>query len=235
MSAIVEDVLDRTLSSRERARVQTVVTLASEFYRERYARGDDLRDDDFLAEDPSDFSQVIDGVLINAQREHELKKLPFIAHLVANLPFMPEVDSTTANWCIRTAYDLSWTQYVLLALNGEDETEFERIRISTGRGKTRSLAQWSAWGEFEDLQTKSLVTTRESIYQLWNDATPPPRMLWVPSEGGKLLIEMLSLGLVPADERDRVYGHLADGAAPLTQPWMPSPGDTNDQPSDTRR
>ncbi len=223
ISATVEDLFDRTLSARERARVETVVSLAREFYGERYMRGDNLREDDFIAGDSSDFSQTIDGVLISAQREHEAKKLRFLAHLVANLAFMPEVDSTTANWCIRTASDLSWTQYVLLALSGENELDHERVRISAGRGETHNLAEWSAWGEYENLQERTLVSTRENAYQTWANATPPPRMPWVPTTGGELLIKILSLDLMPMAERDRVYSHLAAGAASLTRRWIPQP------------
>lgn len=223
ISATVEDLFERTLSARERARVETVVSLAKAYYGERYARGDDLREDDFMTEDSSDFSQTIDGVLISAQREHEARKLPFLAHLIANLAFMPEVDSATANWCIRTASDMSWTQYVLLALSGEDESRYERVRISTGRGNAHNLAEWSTWGEFENLREKSLISTRENVYQAWADATPPPRMLWVPTRGGELLIEILSLELVPTSDRESVYSNLAGGAAPLTHRWIPQP------------
>jgi hypothetical protein len=213
ISATVEDILDRTLSARERARVETVVSLAREFYRERYERGDDLREDEFVTGDTSEFSQAIDGILISAQREHEAKKLPFLAHLVANLAFMPEVDATTANWCIRTASALSWTQYVLLALNGEDESKHDRPRISAGRGEVHNLAEWSAWGEFENLQARSLIASHKSVYQQFIDETPPPRMLWVPTAGGELLITILSVELVSTSDRDQIYRNLADGAA----------------------
>jgi hypothetical protein len=213
-SVVTEEFMTRKMSRRERFRVGTVLNAARSRYGARYTRGDDLREDDFVAGDPSFFDESVEGALIAAQRQHEEKKLGHIGCLIANLPFEATIDRVTANWCIRIAEELSWNQYILLALNGEDESAALRARVSAGPGEFRNHQQWSTWQNFISLQTLGLV---DSVNRVTGRVPAvgelPPRMLWIPTTGGRLLIELLCLETISSVARDEVYAALAGGAA----------------------
>jgi len=111
--------VSRVLAGREKARVGVVYGLAAHKIKERLDNGEKLRTDGFFEPDitgrsPAD--EIAEAVLIAAQREHEERKLPYIANLLAFVAFTPGVDRATANQMIRLAGSLSYQQFCLLAL-----------------------------------------------------------------------------------------------------------------------
>lgn len=110
---------ERVLGHREARRVLTTLELAAARVEANLAEGRALREDGFF--DPSDggrssAEEVVEGVLLAAQREHQEKKIPYYANLAANLAFEAAVDAVTADHLLRTAEELSYTQLGLLAL-----------------------------------------------------------------------------------------------------------------------
>ena len=85
--------------------------------------GQDLRSDGFFEPElgrPAKAEEVVEGVLLAAQREHEELKLVHYGYLLANIAYSDFVDLHTANWCVRKAQELSWTQFVLLGIVGDE-------------------------------------------------------------------------------------------------------------------
>jgi hypothetical protein len=116
----VREFRERVLGQREAFRVLTVAQCAKAKYEKNIMEGKQLRSDDFFLEDEatgrSSADEIIEGTFLAAQREHEERKVPYYANLVANLPFEPAVDRYTANLLLRTAQELSYRQLCLLAL-----------------------------------------------------------------------------------------------------------------------
>jgi hypothetical protein len=103
ITAIVGDIAER-LSEREKIRIGGVINYASYKIQERFKTGEKLRTDGFFELPPTRHpacaeipiierppaEEVIEGILLAVQREHEEKKLPFIGNLIANIFFLAQ-------------------------------------------------------------------------------------------------------------------------------------------------
>lgn len=110
---------ERMLGDREAVRVIDALTVAKTRIDERIAAGDVPRSDGFFdAREPnrSDAEELLEGILLAAQREYEERKVRYYGNLYANIAFEPAIDSVTANYFLREADDLSYTQIQLLGL-----------------------------------------------------------------------------------------------------------------------
>lgn len=113
------DFLHRHLSDREKARTAAVLVLTGERIKAKLAQGYELRADDFFV---AQFvgriiaDEIAEGVLLAAQREHEERKLRFLADLLTNIAFRPDIDRAQANLLIRRSEGLSYRQLSLIAV-----------------------------------------------------------------------------------------------------------------------
>ena len=117
------DFAHRQLSKRQAVRTGTALGYAAERASNRLLAGDDLRDDGFFTlqggRRPSD--EVGEAVLSAVRDESEMRKVPFLGYLLANVGFEPNVDARSAHALIRVAQDLTYTQLCLLALVARKE------------------------------------------------------------------------------------------------------------------
>ena len=96
-----------------------VYVLAAQEIKRRLDRGEHLRTDGFFERDITDRSpadEIAEAVLISAQREHEERKLPYIAKLLAFVAFEPDIDRAMANYLAKLASALTYRQYCLLEI-----------------------------------------------------------------------------------------------------------------------
>ena len=115
---LVEDFRRRALSHREVLRVDTVLTFAATKIQENIASGQQIRQDGFFTaqlDGRSAGEEILEGILISAQREYEEKKLMYYGNLLANIGFHPEISRAMANQLIRIAERLLYRQMSLLA------------------------------------------------------------------------------------------------------------------------
>src|SRR6266508_3625350 len=115
---LVDDFRSRALSRREVLRVDTVLKFAATKIQQNIANGQQIRQDTFFTEaldDRSAGEEIMEAVLLTAQREYEEKKLKYYGNLLANIAFHPEINRGTANQLIRIAERLSYRQMALLA------------------------------------------------------------------------------------------------------------------------
>ena len=109
----------RLLSPRERTRIGAVLTLAAAEIRERIEKGAIPRTDGFFDlnhSKRSDAEEVAESVLLKSQREPEEQKLPYMAHLLANISFDIEISSEMAHQITKAAEQLTYRQLCLLKL-----------------------------------------------------------------------------------------------------------------------
>ena len=95
-----QEMSSRLLGPREEQRLGYVFTLAAAEVAERINAGEQVRQDEFFSDNPSGRSEgeeVLESILMKSQREPEEKKLPYMAHLLANLAFDPEIGSHMAH------------------------------------------------------------------------------------------------------------------------------------------
>ncbi|VVB64521.1 Uncharacterised protein [uncultured archaeon] len=126
---IGNDIAERFLSDREKIRIGGVIIYAYDKIRKKWAAGEKLRDDGFF-EQPSighpacaeipiierpPAEEVIEGILLAVQREHEENKLPFVGNLLANIFFDSEIDKTQIDLLIKFAQRISFRQMCILS------------------------------------------------------------------------------------------------------------------------
>ena len=110
---------ERALGHREAVRVIDAITVAKARIDERFAAGDVPRSDGFFDAWEghwSDADELLEAVLLAAQREYQERKVRCYGNLYANIGFEPVIDSVTADSLLRDAVDMSYPQIQLLAL-----------------------------------------------------------------------------------------------------------------------
>src|SRR2546428_6759764 len=116
---IGDEIGKRFLAKRERERVGYIIIRACDKIKQNMDNGMKLRPDDFFDDNQGDRSaakEIVEGILIAAQKEYQEKKLPFYSNLLANIAFHPEIDRGQANLLIRSAERLSYRQLCILSL-----------------------------------------------------------------------------------------------------------------------
>lgn len=129
------EVAARLLGPREEARVGAAMLYAADRLKMLVEEGASIRTDGFFADDVdrSDGSEVVEGVLLAAQRDHEEKKLRFYGNLLAAIAVTPDIDVGFANLLIRYAEVLSYRQLCLLALiKDKDDYSLRDERVRDG-------------------------------------------------------------------------------------------------------
>ena len=197
---ILKDVAHRTLSRRERQRVGALYIHALDAMNVIREAGGTVRQDDFWVSTgtyTSPGQQVIEGVLIAAQREPQERKLEFMGTLLARVAFEPEITADTAAYMIRTAEELTWQQYVLLALIGRlDEFEVEGIETSTHAPEFAAWAAHKQLAELGDFSRGLILGGREQTprgFQKFATELSSYKLGW----GGDLLYQSMWLDRMP--------------------------------------
>jgi len=112
------DVRDRKLSPREQMRVGAACAFVAAEVQERLDRGERLRDDGFFTPDETDRSaaeELLEGVILECEREHEERKLRFVSNIFANAVFL-DIPAADANAVLSVAERLTYRQICLLSV-----------------------------------------------------------------------------------------------------------------------
>lgn len=118
---VARELRERILGPREELRIGTAITHAAERVRERLEAGEEVRNDGFFGRNPagrSEADEIVEGVLLAAQRSYEERKVPYHGRLLAGISFDEGVGRAEANHLLQLLEDLSYQQFVLLQLFG---------------------------------------------------------------------------------------------------------------------
>ena len=113
------EISSRLLGPREHQRVGYVFTLAASQIANRIKNGDLARQDGFFDESSdgrSDAKEVWEGILMKSQREPEERKLPYMAHLMANIAFDSTISPNMAHQLTKAAEALTYRQLCIMKL-----------------------------------------------------------------------------------------------------------------------
>ena len=203
------DHMHRQLSARERMRTAAVVRIATARTQQMLALGYEARSDGFFQGAPGNRSvaaELVEGVLISAQREHEEMKIPYLGNLLANIAFHDWISRGEANLLLRLADRLSYRQLCLLALFGR-KAEFPNLRDGTFVKELREVEK----SEREELvELIGLLVEAEELFDL-GMVTQERRVIFAHGEGlnpanamlfryGAALYDLMELRDVPRDE-----------------------------------
>jgi hypothetical protein len=116
---IGQEASERMLGPREQVRVGGVLALVATEVGGRIRSGERIRSDGFFDEKATgrpDAEEVAESVLLRSQREPEERKLPYMAHLLANVAFDPEISAQMAHQLTKAAEQLTYRQLCILQL-----------------------------------------------------------------------------------------------------------------------
>jgi hypothetical protein len=181
---IVGDIAERFLSERERIRIGGVVNYASHKIQEKMNAGEELRNDDFFQVPPirqlacSEIpfierpasQEVLEGILLAAQREFEEKKIPFLGNLLANIAFDDKIGKLQANHLIRLATDVSYRQMCLLSLFAQSK-DFD-LRNKAYIGENLSTDTYTLLQEIYEMISLGLLTIPQRTFRSIADISP---------------------------------------------------------------
>ena len=154
MAWVASEYLDRRVSRRERLRVDTAITFAARKAYQRIMDGDQVRSDEFFQRNPQEdrapSEEIAEAIALAVQREAEERKVRHIGFILGNLAFEVSVDRVAANFFVRLAEDLSYTQMQLLTLVDRNS----EIALPPRAEQTTKRTSWKAASvsrEFSDL------------------------------------------------------------------------------------
>lgn len=142
---IGDEISTRILGPREKVRIGATIVYAVQKIDENKKNGKKIRDDDFFRsndDDRSSAEEITEGILLNAQREYQEKKLRFHGNLLANIAFHPEITKEEANYMIRLAERLSYRQLCIISLFGHSEKY--HLRDKSWRGSREDISSEKA-------------------------------------------------------------------------------------------
>ena len=190
----------RVLGRREEKRVGGALLFAARKIEANRAAGQALRTDGFFAEQPdgrSPADEVVEGVLMVVQREHEERKLPFYGNLLANLAFQAGYDRAQSNMLIQLAQRLSYQRFCLLTLVvRKDRFQMRPSYRKEPRGA--SPAQVTALQQMLTLYQYGLVSDASNgVWLSLGDAVPGDAQLQWP---GAALHNLMELWTAPPSD-----------------------------------
>jgi len=135
----------RLLGPREKARIGATLALAAQEICDRIKKGETIRSDGFFDENNSGRSnaeELAESVLLKSQREPEEKKIPLLAHLLANISFSAEISVALGEQMIKATDSLTYRQLCILRLAAiKQGSQLRKADYRENKSFTRDLYQ----------------------------------------------------------------------------------------------
>ena len=207
VKAIGHELSSRLLSPREQARVGGVFSLAAAEIVERCRNGESVREDGFF-ETPddgrSDAEEVWESTLLKSQREPEEKKLPYMAHLLANLAFNADIGAAMAHQMTKAAESLTYRQLCILHLSATKE-RFNLRQQSYEREERWPKDLYQIIYEYYDLYNKGLINLGAYLASFPAEINPGTA---TPQGLGMDIYNQMQLCLIPDGDLELIAAHL---------------------------
>jgi len=216
LSEVGKEIARRYLSPRQEQRAGTVLVLAAANIMANEALGNKLRNDGFFDGERSDAEEIAEGILLAAMDEHEERKLPYMANMLGNLGFMPQIDVNTANRALSAAEQLSWLEMRILAIvSRKEELPLPAIDLPN---YAPNWADWTTIRAANDLRSESkgmLAYPRREEPSRTGIRIYDLRMSSLKlSSGGQLLSGLMELDSITRPELEPIYQSLLRAAPP---------------------
>lgn len=193
------EIKKRMLSPREEQRVGAVFTYANQKINRNLVAGRMLRTDSFfevIGEERPTNEEILEGVLLAAQKEYEEKKLKYLGNLYANLPFNKAVDSRMANMLIKIASELTYRQYVILyVVNMFQNPAYDAIVKKEPYESLSGFKTLTIATEVFDLYRRTLIHSSEALLDA--AAINPSKLTLVGY--GSLMFELMELNEIKSE------------------------------------
>ena len=209
--AIGHELSSRLLSPREQARIGGVFTLAAAEIVDRCKGGESVRDDGYFETGDngrSDAEEVWESALLKSQREAEEKKLPYMAHLLANLAFNTEISGAMAHQMTKAAESMTYRQLCILQLFATKEKFNLREESYVGQ-ESFSRELYQLIYEYYDLYNRGLINFGSILAVALSDVNPGAA---TPQALGVDIYNQMQLYLIPDGDLESMALHLRKGS-----------------------
>ena len=207
VKAVGHDLSLRLLSPREQVRVGGVYALATGEIVGRCENSEETRDDGFFdarVGGRSEAEEVWESVLLKSQREPEEKKLPYMAHFLANLAFDREISAAIAHQISKVAESMTYRQFCILQLlTLKEEFDLRKRSYEAEYGFSKDLYQIIY--EFYDLYNRGLINFDGTLVASPLDVNPSAATA---QALGLDIHHQMRLNLIPVDELVPLADHL---------------------------
>lgn len=207
------EIKERILSKRESKRIGTVYQIAAEKINANLEAGKELRTDGFFeskGDERPDSEELLEGILLIAQREYEEKKLKCLGNLYANLAFDNEVTPQNANTLIKLAESLTYRQLCeicTVAMFQILPEEGQAFLKKTAYQQVHGVNKVSIASEIFDLYQRTILASKSAI--LSAGGINPSELKVVGN--GVLLFRLMELSTtIPILDRTEIIEFLAD-------------------------
>lgn len=165
---------ERLLGPRERMRIGATLAFAAKEINERIKNGEKIRSDGFfdkIGSNRSGAEELAESVLLRSQREAEEKKVPLLAHLLANISFSPEISVALGEQMIKATESLTYRQLCILRLGAiKDRSSLRQTDYHEQKTFTRDLYQ--VLHECLDLYNRGFIRIGSSAVLGMTDINP---------------------------------------------------------------
>ena len=198
--SVGHELSSRVLSPREQARVGGVYVLAAAEIIKKCENGEKVRDDGYFGTgdfERSDAEEVWESTLLKSQKEPEEKKLPYMAHLLANLAFETEISAAMAHQMTKMAESMTYRQLCILHLSASKGRY--RLRQGSYAEQVENLPKglYQILYEYYDLFTRSLINFDGTVAANPSGVNPGAA---TPQAMGEDIYHQMRLDLIPDDE-----------------------------------
>ncbi|WP_290704819.1 hypothetical protein [Amphritea sp.] len=154
------EVSDRVLAPREKVRAGGVLAIAASNIDKRINAGEKTREDNFFTTTPnsnrSKGEEIVESVILKAQKEPEERKIPFMGNLLSNISFDKTISVELGHQIIKTAEQLTYRQLCILKLSAVRSQL--NIRQQDYRGQDSFPKElYQVLYEFLDLYSRGLI------------------------------------------------------------------------------
>jgi hypothetical protein len=129
--------------------------------RDETDQGHERRKDGFFDDDGelrSDAAELLEGILRQAAASHEERKVPYLAHIFAGVAFEPTVSADDAQFLVRVAGELTYRQFVLLAVLAHRADHLHALMNAwAARQEGTALPDPAILAEIDDAASRRLI------------------------------------------------------------------------------
>jgi|GEM_PF-1978819 len=197
----------RILSKREEKRISTAYYYLQERFNLNVSEGKSIRDDDFfdlIDDEYNKNTEILEGIMLVAQKCYQEKKVPFIANFYANLIFDKTIDSYQANSFLRLAESMSYRQFCLLAVYyyaADFDLDKHNMAPVIRNVRVDTISELIALRDYVFLRTEIAIKNDGRHYIF------PPENAYL-TEYGKIFCELFGLNEISDDDLLEMAGHL---------------------------
>lgn len=218
LEVVGEEFAARVLGPREEQRTGAVIIYAYNEIQERLAAGEQPRNDGFFSqpqppqtacveipfiERPPAY-EAIEGILLAVQREHEEKKIPFFAKLLANIYFDQSIDREQSNLLVRISKRISYRQLCILSIFAHAQA-FELRKEDYRESVVKDFKLISLLQEICDLWDQGMLNCSGEAHLGLTDVNPSKMNI----QGmGILLYNLMGLSRIDSKDIESIIGLL---------------------------